>query len=53
MTTPFWFEEIEPEPGVAYLVRLADYPHPAPDAVKVAEQRTRANRAKAISPTTR
>lgn len=38
---PFRFEEIEPEPRVAYLVRLADYPHPAADAVKVAEQRFR------------
>jgi hypothetical protein len=37
--TPFRFEEVEPEPRVAYLVRLADYPHPAADAVKVAEQR--------------
>jgi len=39
--TPFRFEEVEPEPRVAYLVRLADYPHPAADAVKVAEQRFR------------
>ena len=38
---PFRFEEIEPEPRVAYLVRLSDYPHPAADAVKVAEQRFR------------
>ena len=38
---PFRFEEVEPEPRVAYLVRLADYPHPAADAVKVAEQRFR------------
>ncbi|WGT62474.1 hypothetical protein [Variovorax paradoxus] len=38
--TPFRFEEVEPEPRVAYLVRLSDYPHPAAaDAVKVAEQR--------------
>jgi hypothetical protein len=36
---PLRFEEVEPEPRVAYLVRLSDYPHPAPDAVKVAEQR--------------
>jgi len=36
---PFRFEDIEPEPRVAYIVRLADYPHPATDAVKVAEQR--------------
>ena len=39
--TPFRFEEVEPEPRVAYLVRLSDYPHPAADAVKVAEQRFR------------
>jgi hypothetical protein len=39
--TPFRFEEVEPEPRVAYLVRLLDYPHPAADAVKVAEQRFR------------
>ncbi|WP_431113364.1 hypothetical protein [Variovorax paradoxus] len=39
--TPFRFEEVEPEPRVAYLVRLADYPHPVADAVKVAEQRFR------------
>jgi hypothetical protein len=38
---PFRFEEVEPEPRVAYLVRLSDYPHPAADAVKVAEQRFR------------
>ncbi|MCJ9671451.1 hypothetical protein [Neorhizobium sp. SHOUNA12B] len=24
---PFRFEEVEPEPRVAYLVRLSDYPH--------------------------
>jgi len=29
---------VEPEPRITYLVRLADYPHPAADAVKVAEQ---------------
>ncbi|MEJ1126400.1 hypothetical protein V9L20_02415 [Variovorax sp. CCNWLW225] len=39
--TPFRFEEVEPEPRVAYLVRLSDYPHSAADAVKVAEQRFR------------
>jgi len=38
---PFRFEEVEPEPRVAYLVRLADYSHPAADAVRVAEQRFR------------
>ena len=38
---PFSFEDIEPEPRVAYTVRLADYPHPAADAVKVSEQRFR------------
>ncbi|BEP48652.1 hypothetical protein GmRootV116_23480 [Variovorax sp. V116] len=38
---PFRFEDIEPEPRVAYTVRLADYPHPAADAVKVSEQRFR------------
>ena len=38
---PFRFEDIEPEPRVAYIVRLADYPHPAADAVKVSEQRFR------------
>ena len=38
---PFSFEDIEPEPRVAYIVRLADYPHPAVDAVKVSEQRFR------------
>lgn len=38
---PFRFEEVEPEPRVAYLVRLLDYPHPAADAVKAAEQRFR------------
>ncbi|NVM89665.1 hypothetical protein FHT32_003322 [Variovorax sp. SG517] len=38
---PFRFEEMEPEPRVAYLVRLADYPHLGADAVKVAEQRFR------------
>lgn len=38
---PFRFEDIEPEPRVAYTVRLADYPHPAADAAKLAEQRFR------------
>lgn len=38
---PLRFEEMGPEPHVAYLVRLSDYPHPAADAVKVAEQRFR------------
>jgi hypothetical protein len=38
---PFRFEDIEVEARVAYSVRLADYPHPAADAVKVAEQRFR------------
>jgi hypothetical protein len=38
---PFQFEEVKPEPRVTYLVRLADYPHPAADAIKVAEQRFR------------
>ena len=36
---PFVFEEAAPEPRVAYMVRLVDYP--AVDAVKVAEQRFR------------
>jgi len=39
--SPFRFEKVEPEPRVAYLVRLADYSHPAADAVRVAEQRFR------------
>jgi hypothetical protein len=39
--TPFRFEDAEPEPRIAYLVRLSDYPHPAAGAVKVAEQRFR------------
>lgn len=38
---PFRFEDIEVEARVAYTVRLADYPHPAADAAKVAEQRFR------------
>jgi hypothetical protein len=38
---PFRFEDIEVEPRVTYIVRLADYPHPAGDAAKVAEQRFR------------
>jgi len=38
---PFRFEEVDPEPRVTYLVRLADYPHSAADAIKVAEQRFR------------
>ncbi|MDP9896827.1 hypothetical protein J2W32_005923 [Variovorax boronicumulans] len=36
---PFVFEEAVPEPRVAYMVWLVDYP--AVDAVKVAEQRFR------------
>ena len=36
---PFVFEEGVPEPRVAYMVRLVDYP--PVDAVKVAEQRVR------------
>ena len=36
---PFRFEDLEPEPRVAYGVRLVDYP--AVDALKVAEQRFR------------
>jgi hypothetical protein len=38
---PFRFEDIEVEPRVTYIVRLADYAHPAADAAKVAEQRFR------------
>lgn len=38
---PFRFEDIEVEPRVTYSVRLADYPHPAAEAAKVAEQRFR------------
>ncbi|MDQ0081280.1 hypothetical protein J2W35_001617 [Variovorax boronicumulans] len=38
---PFQFEDVEVEARVTYAVRLADYPHPAADAVKVAEQRFR------------
>nr|WP_093122889.1 hypothetical protein [Variovorax sp. OK605] len=38
---PFRFENVEVEARVTYTVRLADYPHPAADAVKVAEQRFR------------
>lgn len=38
---PFRFEEVDPEPRVAYLVRLSDYPHPSADVVEVAEQRFR------------
>ncbi|MGJ7533788.1 MULTISPECIES: hypothetical protein [unclassified Variovorax] len=38
---PFQFEDVEIEARVTYAVRLADYPHPAADAVKVAEQRFR------------
>jgi hypothetical protein len=38
---PFRFEDVEVEERVAYTVRLADYSHPAADAVKVAEQRFR------------
>ncbi|SDI78716.1 hypothetical protein [Variovorax sp. OV700] len=38
---PFRFEDLEPEHRVTYTVRLADYPHPAADAVKVAGQRFR------------
>jgi hypothetical protein len=38
---PFRCEDIELEHRVAYTVRLADYPHPAADAVKVSEQRFR------------
>jgi hypothetical protein len=38
---PFRFEDVEVEPRVTYAVRLADYPHPAADAAKVAEQRFR------------
>ena len=37
----FQFEDVEVEARVTYAVRLADYPHPAADAVKVAEQRFR------------
>jgi hypothetical protein len=36
---PFIFEDATPEPRVAYVVRLVDYP--AVDALKVAEQRFR------------
>jgi hypothetical protein len=36
---PFVFEDTSPEPRVAYIARLLDYP--AVDAVKVAEQRFR------------
>ncbi|MGJ7613702.1 MULTISPECIES: hypothetical protein [unclassified Variovorax] len=38
---PFRFEDIEVEARVTYTVRLADYPHPAAEAAKVAEQRFR------------
>ncbi|RSZ36890.1 MULTISPECIES: hypothetical protein [unclassified Variovorax] len=38
---PFLFEDVEVEARVSYTVRLADYSHPAADAVKVAEQRFR------------
>lgn len=38
---PFRFEDIEVEARVTYAVRLADYPHPGAEAVKVAEQRFR------------
>lgn len=38
---PFRFEDIEVEARVSYTVRLADYPHPAAEAAKVAEQRFR------------
>ena len=38
---PFRFEDVEVEERVAYTVRLADYSHPAADAVKVAQQRFR------------
>jgi hypothetical protein len=38
---PFQFEDVGVEARVTYAVRLADYPHPAADAVKVAEQRFR------------
>ncbi|MDQ0027803.1 hypothetical protein J2X90_005639 [Variovorax paradoxus] len=38
---PFRFEDVEPVHLVTYIARLADYPHPAADAVKVAEQRFR------------
>ncbi|CAA2106153.1 hypothetical protein VVAX_03608 [Variovorax paradoxus] len=38
---PFRFEDVEVEARVSYTVRLADYPHPAADAAKVAEQRFR------------
>jgi hypothetical protein len=38
---PFQFEDVEVEARVTYAVRLADYQHPAADAVKVAEQRFR------------
>jgi membrane protease subunit (stomatin/prohibitin family) len=38
---PFQFEDVEVEARVTYAVRLADYSHPAADAVKVAEQRFR------------
>ena len=36
---PFVFEDAKPEPRVAYIARLLDYP--AVDALKVAEQRFR------------
>ena len=38
---PFRFEDVEVEARVTYTVRLADYPHPAADAAKIAEQRFR------------
>ncbi|KQX31959.1 hypothetical protein [Variovorax sp. Root434] len=38
---PFNFEDVAPEPRATYTVRLADYPHPAADAMKVSEQRFR------------
>jgi hypothetical protein len=37
----FNFEDVVPEPRTTYTVRLADYPHPAADAMKISEQRFR------------